>query len=105
MVRNRQELAYPDISYDLRICAGDTYPYYRYFQSFLNRFNFVKLSGQKKDVAKFQILMEVGGIFLESDSVVIRSLNELRTMQAVFGESHNDSLGKCWTRLSLTVRL
>jgi len=71
----------------------------------VNQLIFVKLPGQKKDVAKLQILMEVGGIFVESDSVVLRSLNELRTMQAVFGESNSDSLGKFPTALSLSVEL
>ena len=71
----------------------------------MNQLIFVKLPGQKKDVAKLQILMEVGGIFVESDSVVLRSLNELRTMQAVFGESNSDLLGKCPTALSLSVEL
>jgi len=61
------------------------------------------MATQQMDVAKLQILMEVGGIFLESDSVVLRSLNDLRKMEAVLGESDQNSLGEYSTIEHLDV--
>ena len=44
----------------------------------------------KGDVAKMQILMEYGGIYLDYDVIVLRSLDELRRFPYTVGKEKGD---------------
>jgi Glycosyltransferase sugar-binding region containing DXD motif len=40
------------------------------------------------DVAKLEILLEYGGIYLDYDVIVVNSLDPLRQYSATYGEEH-----------------
>nr|CAB3262880.1 uncharacterized protein LOC100184557 [Phallusia mammillata] len=44
------------------------------------------------DVARLQILLEVGGIYMDDDLVVLKSLNPLRKSEMVLGEENYDAV-------------
>jgi len=46
------------------------------------------------DVARLQVLLEVGGIYVDTDSVILRSLDELRAHRMVLGEESDIDLGE-----------
>jgi len=45
------------------------------------------------DVARLQILLEVGGIYLDEDTYVLKSMDELRVHEMVLGEEVYYALG------------
>ena len=46
----------------------------------------------RSDVARLEILLEIGGIYLDTDSVVLKSLNHFRNSSLVLGEVSNQNL-------------
>ena len=46
----------------------------------------------RSDVARLEILLEVGGIYMDDDVIVLRSLNDLRKNKMVLGEENSDAL-------------
>ena len=46
----------------------------------------------QSDVARLQILLEVGGIYIDDDVYILKSLNELRVHEMVLGEENYDAL-------------
>ena len=49
----------------------------------------------KTDVARLELMLEVGGIYLDTDSVIVRSLDGLRRYNVTLGEESDIDLGKC----------
>ena len=56
-----------------------------------NTFSSQKVEHQS-DVARIQILLEVGGIYMDDDVYVLKSLDDLRTNEMVLGEENYDAL-------------
>ena len=56
----------------------------------------------QSDVARLQILLHVGGIYLDDDVITVRSLNELRHNEMVLGEENYDAVGKilCYNNIN-----
>ena len=48
----------------------------------------------KADVARLELMLEVGGIYLDTDSVIVRSLDGLRRYNVTLGEEAEKGLGK-----------
>ena len=48
----------------------------------------------RADVARLQIEMEIGGIYLDTDTAVLKNIDELRTHEMVLAEEQEDALGK-----------
>nr|XP_039252113.1 uncharacterized protein LOC120329532 [Styela clava] len=46
----------------------------------------------QSDVARLQILLEVGGIYMDDDMIILKSLNPLRNNSMVLGEENYDAL-------------
>uniref|UniRef100_H2Y704 Alpha-1,4-N-acetylglucosaminyltransferase n=1 Tax=Ciona savignyi TaxID=51511 RepID=H2Y704_CIOSA len=52
----------------------------------------VKKVEHQSDVARLEILLEVGGIYMDDDVVVLKSLDSLRMEEMVLGEENYDAL-------------
>jgi len=55
---------------------------------------FNKRIEHQSDTARLQILLEMGGIYMDDDLVLLKSLDPLRSHQMVLGEENYDALGK-----------
>jgi len=49
----------------------------------------------KSNVARLELLLEIGGIYLDMDGVILRSLDGLCRYNVTFGEESGIDLGKC----------
>ena len=47
----------------------------------------------QSDVARLQILLEIGGIYIDDDVLFLKSFDELRVHQTVLAEENYDALG------------
>ena len=47
----------------------------------------------QSDVARLQILLEIGGIYIDDDILFLKSFDELRNHQTVLAEENYDALG------------
>jgi len=54
--------------------------------------NTVEVVEHQSDVIRLQVMLEVGGIYLDDDVIVLRSLDELRKNDMVLGEENFDAL-------------
>jgi len=48
----------------------------------------------KADVVRLQLMLEVGGMYMDTDSVVVKSLDEFRNKDLVLGQATSLSVGK-----------
>ena len=48
----------------------------------------------RADVARLQIEMEIGGIYLDTDTAVLKNVDELRAHEMVLAEEQKGALGK-----------
>jgi len=49
----------------------------------------------QSDVARMQILLEVGGIYLDTDSIVLKNLDQFRDFDITLGHEHVQTVGEC----------
>ena len=47
----------------------------------------------QSDVARLQTLLEVGGIYMDDDMIILKPLHELMNNSIVLGEENYDALG------------
>ena len=59
----------------------------------------VQVIEHKADVARLQIQQEVGGIYLDTDVVFLKSVDELRKYKMVLAEEQWDGLSKMYSMI------